>query len=128
MNPQERLIEALKHFMPFAGMPFDGAGTPLSIQVHDKFGTPECYGDWYAEPGTIHVYIYDKLPPEAKAFVLDHELFHAFDHETNWIKRELRANLYAARHNPKGFFIVLWKTITSKKRLAYYWWRVRNGR
>lgn len=73
------------------------------------------------------IFIRDDLPEDALNFVLAHETFHVTDKATNWLWRELRANLAGIKDNWKGFLIVLRMSL-NPVRLKYYWQRVKEGK
>lgn len=72
------------------------------------------------------ILIREDLPGNARAFLLAHETFHVTDKASNWIWRELRANLAGFRANWIGFLIVLAMSM-NPVRLRYYWQRCQKG-
>jgi hypothetical protein len=83
-----------------------------------RFGV--CFGN-----GTI--WINEDLPESAQAFVLAHELYHSGDVSSNWLKRELRANLAGFWAAPWGFLVTAVLSL-APYRLKYYWQRFMEGR
>jgi len=73
------------------------------------------------------VYVRQDLPGCVRANVLCHELYHVHDRAEGYLKREIRANLYAARHFPLGFVIGTVMTLFSKERLRFYFNLIKSN-
>jgi len=87
--------------------------------LYPKFGLCSADGTWIA--------VRNDLPPLVQKFVLQHELYHAGDQTKGWVMREIKANWYAFKKEPKGFLATVLLSL-SPYRLAYYWRRFREGR
>ena len=79
----------------------------------------------YISDGTIK--IREDLPKCVKDFLLVHETYHSTDTETNWIKREIGANLSGLKAHPIGALLTLLASITPG-RITYYFRRWREGK
>lgn len=73
----------------------------------------------YANPDGL-IEIADCLDIDEYDFVRLHEIFHTTDEARWWVWREIKANVYAGWHHPKGFFKVVWRTAWDFKRIYTY--------
>jgi hypothetical protein len=74
----------------------------------------------YTHKGEI--YVRTNLPPKVENHILIHEAYHARDKRA-WlgnVGKELRANGYAAMHDPIGFFATFIHSL-NKQRIKTYW-------
>lgn len=71
--------------------------------------------------------IREDLPSLVKGFVWEHEQYHSTDKETNWIMREIKANLYAFVAEPIGGVMAIFMSL-APYRLKMYWNRFKEGR
>ena len=74
---------------------------------------------------TKTIWINDDIPRAAKAFVLAHEIYHLTDNATNWIAREIKANIIAFLQHPWGGIIMVVMSF-APYRLAFYWKRFKE--
>ena len=63
--------------------------------------------------------VYADLPKIIQTFIIYHELYHLHDKETNWIIREIKANIYGAIRCPIGFLYTFIYSL-NKDRINYY--------
>jgi len=82
-------------------------------QIRPRFGIA------FPEQGIA--WVRGDLPKFARLFVSIHELYHLTDESENVLFREVRANLYPFWAIPAGFFWVIFATLISRERMAFYW-------
>jgi len=92
-----------------------------TIQYVPKKSISPLFGLAKNEFGHKIALIDQELPLDMRTFVVRHELYHLQDNmHKNRLSREINASLAAIPYSPTGFLKTLWKTVTSFKRLKYY--------
>lgn len=96
----------------------------ITIKYVDKEILYPAFG--MAFPHKYLVWIRNDLPKNVQQFLIQHERYHITDESKNWIWREIKANLYGARFQFKGFMRCLWMSLAIY-RLKFYMKRVSRG-
>jgi len=73
------------------------------------------------------ILVRDDLPRLVKDFIIQHEKYHISDTSTNWVWREIKANVSGARTHIIGFVYCLILSL-SPSRLMFYANRFRRGK
>ena len=95
-----------------------------------RYLTKESLGAYFGYQVGSHVAVRHDLPPRARNFVLQHELYHATDEASwgGWIGREIRANAAPALKDPIGALSALVANIPElPSRISLYFRRLRAG-
>ena len=78
------------------------------------------YGLAKDDKGDMRVYVSNELGGEEKAFIIAHELAHKLTDVDNDKLDEIVANILSSLAEPKGFWKILWRSL-SWTRLKLYW-------
>src|SRR3990167_4065603 len=103
-SPDERIFEQLNSGRPNETVVSTEIVTAGDRRIFVRYLTKESLGAYFGYQVGSHVAVRHDLPPRARNFVLQHELYHATDEASwgGWIGRELRANAGPALKDPIG--------------------------